>query len=151
MAKTKAQLEAESKAADGTDKSSNDTTSDDTETKSTATDDSRPAVESRGRVSDNEAALKRAESAKVGDDGMPQHDEYDLAALKGPKGGAVKPAKVETDPPEAKENGADWFEGRDPNDVVEVSGQRETVEARMARNGQASPEKAAGATTLSHG
>lgn len=56
--------------------------------------------------------------------------------------------KVEVAPKEAEQNGADWTEGRDPLDVVEVSGQRETVEARMARNGQASPQKAVGATTL---
>lgn len=56
--------------------------------------------------------------------------------------------KVEVDPAEAQENHADWLDGRDPNDVVEVDGQRETAEARMARNGISSPEKAAGATTL---
>lgn len=54
---------------------------------------------------------------------------------------------IEVDPPEAQENGADWEKGREPNDVVEVEGQRETVEARVARNGVFSPEKQAGATT----
>jgi hypothetical protein len=103
-----------------------------------------------GRKTDAEAALEKAHNAKVGDDGMPKHDADDLAILKdGSK--VTPPAEVETDPREAEENHADWFEGREPNDVVEVSGQRETVEARMARNGQASAEKAAGATTLSHG
>jgi hypothetical protein len=56
--------------------------------------------------------------------------------------------KVEVAPSEAAVNGANWSEGRDPLDVVEVAGQRETVEARMARNGQASPQKRLGATTL---
>jgi hypothetical protein len=54
---------------------------------------------------------------------------------------------IDKDPAEAQENSADWYEGREPNDVVEVEGQRETVEARMARNGVAAPEKQAGATT----
>lgn len=54
---------------------------------------------------------------------------------------------IEVNPPEVQENGADWFEGREPNDVVEVEGQRETVEAREARNGVNAPEKQAGATT----
>lgn len=56
--------------------------------------------------------------------------------------------KVEVAPAEAEQNGANWQENRDPLDVVEVAGQRETVEARMARNGLASPQKAVGATTL---
>jgi hypothetical protein len=56
--------------------------------------------------------------------------------------------KVEVAPVEAERNGANWADGRDPLDVVEVAGQRETVEARMARNGQASPQKRLGATTL---
>lgn len=56
--------------------------------------------------------------------------------------------KVEVAPAEAAVNGANWSEDRDPLDVVEVDGQRETVEARMARNGQASPQKRLGATTL---
>lgn len=55
---------------------------------------------------------------------------------------------VEVDPADAQKNHVDWLDGRDPNDVVEVEGQRETVEARMARNGQSAPEKQAGATTL---
>lgn len=54
---------------------------------------------------------------------------------------------IDKDPAEAQENSADWYEGREPNDVVEVEGQRETVEARMARNGVTSPEAQAGATT----
>lgn len=57
--------------------------------------------------------------------------------------------KVELAPPEAERNGADWSEGRDPLDVVEVDGQRETVEAKMARNGTMSAQKRLGATTLS--
>ncbi len=57
-------------------------------------------------------------------------------------------ADVEKDPAEAQENDADWYNGRKPNDVVEVDGQRETVEARMARNGVNSPEARAGATHL---
>lgn len=56
--------------------------------------------------------------------------------------------EVEVDPAETQKNHADWLEGREPNDVVEVEGQRETAEARMARNGQSAPEKQAGATTL---
>lgn len=106
------------------------------------------------REDDKTVALKKAESAKVGDDGMPEHDSEDLEALKGKRFLHTDPghaADVEVNPPEAQQNHADWFEGREPNDVVEVSGQRETVEARMARNGQASPERAAGATTLSKG
>lgn len=115
-------------------------------------DEAATAAESR--KDDKTVALEHAENAKVGDDGMPEHDENDLAALKGERFLHRDPghaADVEVAPKEAQQNHADWYEGRDPNDVVEVSGQRETVEARMARNGQQSPEKAAGATTLSHG
>lgn len=54
---------------------------------------------------------------------------------------------IDKDPAEAQVNSADWLEGRDENDVVEVEGQRETVGARMARNGVTSPEAQAGATT----
>lgn len=54
---------------------------------------------------------------------------------------------IEVNPQEVQENSADWQDGRDPNDVVEVEGQRETVEARMARNGVNAPEKQVGATT----
>lgn len=54
---------------------------------------------------------------------------------------------IEVNPPEVQKNSADWLEGREPNDVVEVEGQRETVESRMARNGVNSPEKQAGAST----
>lgn len=63
-------------------------------------------------------------------------------------GGRTRDVKVEVAPEEAARNGANWAEGRNPLDVVEVAGQRETVEARMARNGNASPQKAVGATTL---
>lgn len=55
--------------------------------------------------------------------------------------------KVDKDPAQAQENSADWLDGRDENDVVEVEGQRETAGARMARNGVFAPEKQAGATT----
>lgn len=116
------------------------------ETKSTSSTKAKDS----GRKSDAAVALDRAVNAEVGDDGMPKHDERDLAILKDSRA-VTPPANVEVDPPEAEQNHADWFEGREPNDVVEVAGQRETVEARMARNGQASAEKAAGATTLSHG
>lgn len=54
---------------------------------------------------------------------------------------------IDKDPAEAQENSADWSKGREPTDVVEVEGQRETVEAREARNGVNSPEQQAGATT----
>lgn len=43
---------------------------------------------------------------------------------------------VEVNPPEVEENNADWLNGREPTDVVEVEGQRETASARMARNGR---------------
>lgn len=48
---------------------------------------------------------------------------------------------VEVGPKEAQENGADWTVGRKPTDVVEVEGQRETIEAKMARNGVYAPKK----------
>lgn len=54
--------------------------------------------------------------------------------------------KLEKDPPEAQEQHADWSKGREPTDVVEVEGQRETVEARMARGGV--QKKVPGTTTL---
>lgn len=54
---------------------------------------------------------------------------------------------IDKDPAEAQKNSADWSKGREPNDVVEVEGQRETVEAREARNGVVAPERQAGATT----
>jgi len=63
------------------------------------------------------------------------------------RGGRKARADVDINPPEVLKNHADWSEGRKPNDVVEVEGQRETVEARMARNGVYAPEKQAGATT----
>lgn len=63
-------------------------------------------------------------------------------------GGRTRDVKVEVAPEEAARNGANWAEGRNQLDVVEVAGQRETVEAKMARNGNASPQKAVGATTL---
>ena len=83
------------------------------------------------------------------DKGDELNAEDDQQALREQRDGSRgRAADVEIDPPEAEQNDADWLEGREPNDVVEVAGQRETVEARMARNGQSSPEKRAGATTL---
>jgi len=43
--------------------------------------------------------------------------------------------QVDVNPAEMQENDADWLDGRDPGDVVEVEGQRETAQARMGRNG----------------
>lgn len=54
---------------------------------------------------------------------------------------------IEKDPADAQKNSTDWLEGRDPNDVIEIEGQRETAESKMARNGVNAPEKQAGATT----
>lgn len=46
---------------------------------------------------------------------------------------------VDVNPAEVAENDADWAAGRELTDVVEVEGQRETVESRLARNGYAKP------------
>lgn len=89
-------------------------------------------------------AKANKETAPTAEEDRAQLNEsYDAARDRG--GRAVD---VEVDPADAQKNGADWLEGREPNDVVEVEGQRETAEARMARNGQSAPEKGAGATTL---
>lgn len=120
------------------------------ETKPDETEANKPTM-ATGRQTDTEAQLEHAENAPTGDDGMPEHTEEDLEALKGPRFQHSDPGHavdVEVDPKEAGENHADWYEGREPNDVVEVAGQRETVEARMARNGQSAPERAVGASTL---
>lgn len=95
------------------------------------------------------AEAKTASAANTSSEPTAQKDRAQLDATSEAyrdRGGRA--VKVETDPAEAEQNHADWLNGRDPNDVVEVEGQRETAEARMARNGVNSPEKAAGATTL---
>lgn len=119
----------------------------------------------KASATDTESGAK----AKTTDDGTgrtykdPADDQTDLnkeydgpglgtaardRVLKNTQAARVRDVKVEVAPPEAEENGANWYDGRKPNDVVEVAGQRETVEARMARNGMGAPEKAVGATTL---
>lgn len=89
---------------------------------------------------------KTAAAKKTTSEPTAQGDREQLEAQLTPDIG--RRVDIDKDPKQAQENGADWLEGREPNDVVEVEGQRETAEARMARNGVTSPEAQAGATTL---
>lgn len=94
------------------------------------------------------AAAKKA-TAKAGNEPTAQEDRAQLdASYADTRDRGGRAAKVDKDPAEVQKNHADWLEGREPNDVVEVEGQRETAEARMARNGITGPEAQAGATHL---
>lgn len=96
---------------------------------------------------DGKKSTAKASQERAAKDSAPtaQEDQEQLRKQLTPDVG--RKVDVEVNPPEVQENSADWQEGREPNDVVEVEGQRETVEARMARNGVNAPEKQVGATT----
>lgn len=87
----------------------------------------------------------KSTAAKSTSEPTVEDDKRQLAEQLTPDAG--RRVDIDKNPPEAEQNGADWLEGREPNDVVEVEGQRETVESRMARNGVTSPEAQVGATT----
>ncbi len=98
-----------------------------------------------GKQGNAKASQAKAKSTNDKNDNAPtaQEDQENLRKQLTPDAG--RKVDIEVNPPEVQEQSADWFEGREPNDVVEVEGQRETVEARMARNGVNAPEKQAGA------
>lgn len=122
-------------------------------TESTKLSKDAPASYTTSANMDNPESASATPATKGDPDGPNAEDDrkaLDEQARRGHPGGIEdlgRAVKVDKDPSEAQENDADWEAGRDPKDVVEVEGQRETVEARMARNGVYSPEKQAGAGT----